>query len=70
MPPFVRLQNDYLVVEGTQNPKCKDYRLKLLAYDPVSQTKDHLSLQITTNIYEIALEKLPFSSPVVFSLGE
>lgn len=70
MPPFVRIQGDHLVVEGTQNPKLKDYFLRLKAYDPVSESSDELDLQITSNIYEIILDQVPFVSPVEFFLGD
>lgn len=70
MPPFVRIQGDYMVVEGTQNPTMRDYHLKLLVFDPVSESKDELECQITSNIYEIVLERVPFNSPVEFRLGD
>jgi len=50
-----------LIVEGAQNPTIKEYHMKLQAYDPVSESKDELSFVITSNIYEIILDKsLPF----------
>ena len=42
LPPFVCIQGDYLVVEGNQNPTMCDYHLKLVAFDPVSESKDEL----------------------------
>lgn len=45
--------------------------MKLQAYDPVSESRDELSFVITSNIYEIILDKtLPFQSPIVFNLGD
>ena len=70
VPPFVRIQGDYMVVEGNQNPTCRDYYLKLVAYDPVSESKDELEVQVTSNIYEIRLERMPFNSPIEFKLGD
>lgn len=70
MPQFVRIQGDYLIVEGTQNPSAKDFNLKLKVYDPVSETNEELSLTVTTDIYEIILEKMPIASPVEFYLGD
>ena len=68
MPPFVRVQGDYLVVEGTQNPTVKDYCLKMQVFDPVSESKEELEVKITSDIYEITLDKVPFASPrMVFS---
>ena len=59
-----------MIVEGSQNPTKRDYDLKLVAFDPVSLSKDELEMQITSNIYEIMLERVPFTSPVEFMLGE
>ena len=70
VPPFVRVQGDYLVVEGTQNPTVKDYCLKLKVFDPVSESKEELEVRITSDIYEIFLEKVPFISPIEFFLGD
>ena len=70
IPPFVRIQGDYLLLEGSQNPSAKDYHLILQACDPVSESCDKLALHITSNIYEIVLERVPFCSPVVFNLGD
>lgn len=70
VPPFVRIQGDYLIVEGTQNPTTKVYNLKLKAFDPVSESKEEMPIKITSDIYEIRLEKVPFASPVEFFLGD
>ena len=70
MPPFVRVQGDYLVVEGTQNPTVKDYCLKMQVFDPVSESKEELEVKITSDIYEITLDKVPFASPIEFFLGD
>ena len=51
VPPFVRIQGDYMVIEGSQNPTTRDYNLKLVAFDPVSESKHELEVQITSNIY-------------------
>lgn len=39
-------------------------------FDPVSETNEELSFTVTTDIYEIVLEKMPFASPVEFYLGD
>ena len=44
VPPFIKIQGDYLVVEGSQNPSQRDYQLKLTVYDPVSESKDEMEL--------------------------
>ena len=66
----MRIQGDYLIVEGTQNPTTKDYSLKLKAFDPVSESWEEMPLKITSEIYEILLEKIPFTSPIEFFLGD
>lgn len=42
----------------------------LKAHDPVSESSDKLALHITSEIYEIILERVPFTSPVIFNLGD
>ena len=59
-----------MIVEGSQNPTKRDYNLLLVAFDPVSESRDELEMQIISNIYEIMLERVPFTSPVEFMLGE
>jgi len=44
--------------------------LELQVFDPVSESRDSLPFQITTNIYEIVLEKLPFARTVIFNLRD
>lgn len=59
-----------MIVEGSQNPTHKDYNLKLQAFDPISESKEELDVKITSNIYQIILEKIPFANPVEFYVGD
>ena len=70
VPPFVRIQGEHLVVDGSSNPSHMIHDLRLQVFDPISESRDELEFRITSSIYRITLERVPFASPVEFYIGD